>query len=74
MTAQAGSIGLLKNGKATGADGIPAEAIKEDIDTSTDTLYSLPGKIWQQVVPADLKTGHSIKLRKKGDRRNCGDY
>ena len=28
-------IGLLKNGKAAGPDRIPAEAIKEDIDTST---------------------------------------
>lgn len=73
-TDQAGSIGLLKDGKAAGPDGIPAEAIKEDIDTSTDTLYSLPGKIWQQVVPADWKTGHSIKLRKKGDRRDYGNY
>ena len=74
MTDQAGSIGLLKDGKAAGPDGIPAEAIKEDIDTSTDMLYSLLGKIWQEeVVPADWKTGHLIKLPKKGDRRDSGN-
>lgn len=50
------AIGLLVNGKAAGQDGILAEAIKADMDTSTyiDMLYSLLGKIWlEEVVPAD---------------------
>ena len=69
------AIGLLKNRKAVGPDGIPAEAIKADIDTSTGMLYSLLGKIWQEeVVPADWKMGHLIKFPKKGDRRDCGNY
>ena len=72
MTDQVGSIGLLKNGKAAGPDGIPAEDIKEDIDTSTDMLYSLLGKIWQvEVLPADWKMGHLIKLPKNGDQCDC---
>ena len=69
------AIGLLKTGKAAGPDGIPAEAIKADIDTSTDLLFSLLGKIWQEeVVPDDWKMGHLVKLPKKGDRRDCGNY
>lgn len=39
------AIGLLVNGKAPGQDGILAEAIKADMDTSTDMLYSLLGKL-----------------------------
>jgi len=31
----------LKNGKAAGPDGIPPEAIKADIRTSTEMLYEL---------------------------------
>ncbi|XP_068697688.1 uncharacterized protein [Montipora foliosa] len=68
------AIGLLNNGKASGPDGVPAEAIKADIYTSTDMLYSLLGKIWQEeVVPVDWKMGYLVKLPKKGDRRDCGN-
>ena len=49
-----------------GPDGIPAEAIKADITTSTGMLYSFLGTIWQEeAVPADWKMGHMIKFPKK---------
>jgi len=35
------AIKHLKNNKATGPDGIPAEALKTDIDTSVKRLYPL---------------------------------
>ena len=39
------AISTLKNGKAAGSDGIPAEALKADIDTATDILHNLFAKI-----------------------------
>lgn len=35
----------IKNGNPAHPDEIPVEAIKADIDTSTDMLYSLLGKL-----------------------------
>ena len=34
-------IRTLKNGKAADPDGIPADALKADIDTATDVLHNL---------------------------------
>ena len=35
------AIALMKNGKVAGPDGIPAEALKADVNTSVEMLYSL---------------------------------
>ena len=49
-------------------DGIPPEALKTDIQTSTDMLHLLLSKIWEQErVPEDWKRGHLVKLPEKGD-------
>ena len=43
----------LRNGKAEGLDEVPAEAIKADIETAVQMLYSLFSKIWEkEEVPA----------------------
>jgi len=42
------AIHYMKRGKASGPDKIPAEAIKADIETSTEILHDLFGKIWEQ--------------------------
>ena len=48
------AIKTLKSGKAAGPDGIPPEALKADIQTSTDMLHPLLSKIWEQGrVPED---------------------
>ena len=48
----------LKNGKAAGADNIPAEALKVDIDTTVEMLYPLFARIWEdEELPADWKEG-----------------
>ena len=69
------AIKMLRNWKAAGPDGIPAEAIKADIDTAVNILHSLFSKIWEEEeVPAQWREGLVIKLPKKGDLRECDNY
>ena len=69
------AIKSLKSGKAAGPDGIPPEALKADIQTSTDMLHPLLRKIWEQErVPEDWKRGHLVKLPKKGDLSSCNNW
>ena len=69
------AIMTLRNGKAAGPDGIPAEAIKADIETSTSMLHSIFCKIWEKKeVPAQWSEGIVIKLPKKGDLRDCNNF
>nr|KAG5692668.1 hypothetical protein BaRGS_022668 [Batillaria attramentaria] len=60
------AIKSLKSGKAAGPDGIPPEALKADIQTSTDMLHPLLRKIWEnESVPQDWKKGHLVKAAKE---------
>ena len=69
------AIMTLRSGKAAGPDETPAEAIKADIETAVQMLYSLFSKIWEkEEVPAQWKEGIIIKLPKKGDLRDCINY
>ena len=59
------AIVTLRSGKAAGPDEIPALAIKVDIETAVNMLYSLISKIWEkEEVPAQWKE-EIIKLPKK---------
>ena len=52
------AIMTLRSGKAAGPDEIQAEAIKADIETAVQMLYSLFSKIWEkEEVPAQWKEG-----------------
>ena len=63
----------LRSGKAAGPDEVPAEAIKADIETAVNMLYSLFSKIWEkEEVPAQWKEEIMIKLKK--DLRDCSNY
>ena len=65
----------MKRGKASGPDKIPAEAIKADIETSTEILHDLLGKIWEQEeIPTEWKEGYLVKLPKNGDVQDCNNY
>ena len=64
----------LRSGKTAGPDKIPTEAIKADIQTSVNMLYSLFSKILKEDVPAQWKERIIIKLPKKGDLRDCNNY
>ena len=69
------AIKQLQNGKAVGPDNIPAEALKADVETMVERFYSLFEKIWEEEqVPSDWKEGYLIKIPKKGDLSNCGNY
>lgn len=69
------AIKSLKNGKAAGPDGIPPEALKTDAATTAEMLHPLLAKIWEQEqVPADWKLGYLVKLPKKGDLSQCGNW
>ena len=62
----------LKNGKAAGADNIPAEALKADIDTTVEMLYPLFARVSEdEELPADWKEGHLIKLPNKSNLSKC---
>nr|KAG5685711.1 hypothetical protein BaRGS_027976 [Batillaria attramentaria] len=61
--------------KQQAPDGIPPEALKADIQTSTDMLHPLLRKIWEsESVPQDWKKGHLVKLPKKGDLSSCSNW
>ena len=40
------AIAHMKNGKVAGPDGIPAEVLKADVNTSVEMLYCLFEEIW----------------------------
>ncbi len=68
-------MAFLKNDKVAGPDGISAEALKADLETTVELLYQLFGKIWEEeVMPADWKEGYLINLPKKGDLSKCTNY
>ena len=59
------AISLLKTSKA----------IKADMETSTEMLYDLIGKIWDtDEIPIGWKEGYLVKIPKKGDLQECKNY
>ncbi|VDP84033.1 unnamed protein product [Schistosoma mattheei] len=68
-------IRQIKSGKATGPDNIPAEALKSDIEVTTNMLHILFKKIWEEEqMPTDWKEGYLIKIAKKRDLSKCENY
>ncbi|VDP39340.1 unnamed protein product [Schistosoma mattheei] len=69
------AIKQIKSMKPAGPDNIPAEALKSDIELTTNMLYLLFKKIWEEEqVPMDWKVGHLIKISKKGDLSKYENY
>lgn len=69
------AINKLKNNKAAGPDGIPAEVIKATKDLSVNMLHSLFQHIWEQrVLPREWKEGLLVKIPKKGDLGQCQNW
>ena len=69
------AIQQLKNGKAGGVDGVTTELMKADIETTVAVLYELLLKIWEsERVPNDWRCGLIIRLPKKGNLMECGNW
>uniref|UniRef100_A0A914VWC6 Reverse transcriptase domain-containing protein n=1 Tax=Plectus sambesii TaxID=2011161 RepID=A0A914VWC6_9BILA len=69
------SIKMLKNGKAAGADGITAEAIKAGGHMLAERLHLLILTIWStEHIPTAWKKAIIMPILKKGDNRDCTNY
>ncbi|VDP78830.1 unnamed protein product [Schistosoma curassoni] len=69
------AIRQIKRRKAAGPDNIPAEALKSDIEVTTNVLYLLFKNIWEgEQVPMDWKEGYLIKILKKGALSKYKNY
>jgi hypothetical protein len=64
----------LKNGKSGGIDGITAEIMKADMETTTRYLEKLFTAIWNEVIPPKWNKGLIVKIPKIGDRSVCDKY
>ena len=64
----------MKNGKAVGADGIPAEVFKKS-EVAKDLLFAFLKKVWKKEhVPAELVVGVFVMLFKKGSPDDFANY
>ena len=69
------AIGQLKNNKAPGEDGVFPEMFKVDEDRLPLVLANLFNKIKESgMVPSEWKNGVIVKISKKGDLIDCGNW
>ena len=69
------SINSLKDGKAPGEDGIPAEVWKHGGANLLSRLHQLITQAWiEGSIPQAWKNASIITIYKKGDRTDCGNY
>ena len=65
----------MKNGKAGGKVEITADLLKADMNTTEKWLVNLFRTFWEQEkVPKTWKQGLIIKIPKKGDLTECGNW
>ena len=75
MEEMARAIAGLKDGKAPGGDGIPAEVWKHGGDHLFSRLHQLITNAWETgSVPQAGKDASIVTIYKKGDRTDCGNY
>nr|VZI27114.1 unnamed protein product [Spirometra erinaceieuropaei] len=71
----ADAIRKLRNNKAPGEDGIPAEIFKSCVDTLAPWLHEVIKRAWRgEVVPDDWGLGILVPILKKGDKTRCENY
>lgn len=70
------ALSQLKNNKAAGSDGIPAEILKSASSEIIPYLKTLFDLIWEQEhVPQDFQDALIVNIyKKKGDVTDCGNY
>lgn len=65
----------MKNGTAGGVDSLAIEIVKTDLGTTVDVLHYFLHKVWEQEqLPEDWRRGSIVKLPKKGDLTECGNW
>ena len=65
----------LKDGKAPGGDGIPAEVWKYGGANLSNRLHRWIIKVWEEGhVPQAWKDANIVTIYKKGERTECGNY
>ena len=75
MDEMAKAIAGLKDGKAPGGDGIPAEVWKHGGDNLFSRLHQLITNAWEVgSVPQAWKDASIVTIYKKGDRTDSGNY
>ena len=75
MDEMAKAIAGLKDGKAPGGDGIPAEVWKHGGDNLFSRLHQLITNAWEVgSIPQAWKDASIVTIYKKGDRTDCGNY
>jgi hypothetical protein len=61
--------------KAPGAEGLTAEILKADVDTTVEILHPVLIKVWElETLPEDWNTGCIIPLPKEGDLSVCDNW
>ena len=69
------SLRSLKNGKATGTDNVPPEALKEGGEVLVDQFHHLLNLIWTtEEIPMEWKKGLLVKPPKHGDLSQCSKW
>ena len=65
----------LKNGKAAGKNGIPAEILKIGSARLYEAIHHVIGMIWEEEeMPSDWLDGLICPNHKKGHRLDCSNY
>ena len=69
------AIQNLNNGKAAGEDQVTAEMLKAENQTIPKVLQRIFAQIWEsEILPEEWKTGLIVKLPKKGNLAECGNW
>jgi len=68
------AIHRLKKGKSPGIDGISAELLKCSKKDAVKQLHLLINDIWKKQCVPDWKKSLIVKVLKKGDLTQCGNY
>ncbi len=69
------AIRQLRNNRAPGVDGIPAEVYKTCLDSLGAWLHRVITKVWlYEAVPNNWSESVLLHLFKKGDKRICSNY
>ncbi|BHF74096.1 hypothetical protein SprV_0401718000 [Sparganum proliferum] len=69
------AIRKLRNNKAPGVDGIPAEIFKSCVDTLAPWFHEVIEREWRnEIVPDDWGSGIFVPILKKEDKTRCKNY